>query len=155
MLKVHLIAIATVKGNQGDENRNAIVVDHAFDRPQNATISFSANKEELKARIDRLCNRLQSILESSRKKESWRKKYMPSAQKLCISEANVPRDSLAYIDSGGNLHGPLDLKHSSKLDGMKKSNDSFIKRSWVEGQRSQSSTRSEVTVYPIRSEEAD
>lgn len=52
-------------------------------------------------------------------------------------------EALYYIDSGGNLHGPLDLKHSSKLDGMKKSNDSFVKRSWVEGQRSQSSTRSE------------
>lgn len=47
------------------------------------------------------------------------------------------------IDSGGNLHGPLDLKHSSRLDGMKKSSDSFFKRSWMEAQRSQSSARSE------------
>nr|CDS22221.1 expressed conserved protein [Echinococcus granulosus] len=52
-------------------------------------------------------------------------------------------EALYYLDSGGNLHGPLDLKHSSKLDGMRKSGGSFIKRSWVEGQRSQSSTRSE------------
>ncbi|VDL39343.1 unnamed protein product [Hymenolepis diminuta] len=56
-------------------------------------------------------------------------------------------EALYYIDSGGNVHGPLDLKHSSKLDGMKKSSDSFIKRSWMEGQRSQSSTRSEANYH--------
>lgn len=50
---------------------------------------------------------------------------------------------LVDLDSGGNLHGPLDLKHSSKVDGVRKTSGSYIKKSWVEGQRSQSSTRSE------------
>ncbi|KAL5104076.1 hypothetical protein TcWFU_003617 [Taenia crassiceps] len=58
-------------------------------------------------------------------------------------------EALYYLDSGGNLHGPLDLKHSSKLDGVRKSSGSFIKKSWVEGQRSQSSTRSEANYQTL------
>ncbi|VUZ40064.1 unnamed protein product [Hymenolepis diminuta] len=128
-------------------------VDHPLNRSQNGTVSCSSNRKDLETRIDRLCSSLQSILESSRQKERWTKKvkgtsvhtdsrrYFPSTQEWGISEADL------YIDSGGNVHGPLDLKHSSKLDGMKKSSDSFIKRSWMEGQRSQSSTRSEANYH--------
>ncbi|KAM7533950.1 hypothetical protein Aperf_G00000107298 [Anoplocephala perfoliata] len=132
-------------------------VDHPLNnRPVgNAPISYSSDKASLEARIDHLCSSLKSVLERSRMKEKWAKKEkitssstvhrksFPPPQEWGISEAEM------YLDSGGNLHGPLDLKHSSKVDGMKKSSDSFIKRSWVEGQRSQSSARSEANYQTL------
>ncbi|BHF83949.1 hypothetical protein SprV_0902709800 [Sparganum proliferum] len=56
-------------------------------------------------------------------------------------------ENLYYIDSGGNLHGPLDQKHSAKLDNVKKSWESFGRRQqsnyggWTENQRSRSGAR--------------
>uniref|UniRef100_A0A0X3PJH2 Tensin n=1 Tax=Schistocephalus solidus TaxID=70667 RepID=A0A0X3PJH2_SCHSO len=56
-------------------------------------------------------------------------------------------ENLYYIDSGGNLHGPLDQKHSAKLDNVKKSWESFGRRQqsnysgWTESQRSRSGVR--------------
>ncbi|EUB55130.1 hypothetical protein EGR_10013 [Echinococcus granulosus] len=124
------------------------VIDHVRNAaPHDA--SSSTEKTDLETRIWRLCASLQSVLERSRTKKRWsrRDKIFPTYTTCCQCffqpyEQDVSRADM-YLDSGGNLHGPLDLKHSSKLDGMRKSGGSFIKRSWVEGQRSQSSTRSE------------
>ncbi|VDN09575.1 unnamed protein product [Dibothriocephalus latus] len=59
---------------------------------------------------------------------------------------------IQHIDSGGNLHGPLDQKHSAKLDNVKKSWESYGRRqeqqqqqqlqsNWTETQRSRSGVR--------------
>uniref|UniRef100_A0A5K3F7B1 DIOX_N domain-containing protein n=1 Tax=Mesocestoides corti TaxID=53468 RepID=A0A5K3F7B1_MESCO len=81
----------------------------------------SVASRDVEARIQRLCSSLQSVLEKSRAKDrqkvrhrpvnaanlSTPRRYFPPPEEWGISEADL------YLDSGGNLHGPLDVKHSS------------------------------------------
>ncbi|VDM34035.1 unnamed protein product [Hydatigera taeniaeformis] len=158
MFEVRQGAEASVREHPWSHSIGPVCRFQAIDHVRNAApheVSTSPEKADLETRIERLCASLQSILDRSRTKERWSRRdktqstyttfrqYFPQPYGRDISKADM------YIDSGGNLHGPLDLKHSSKLDGVRKSSGSFIKRSWVEGQRSQSSTRSEANYQTL------
>ncbi|KAL5969254.1 hypothetical protein TSMEX_003014 [Taenia solium] len=158
MFEVRQGAEASVKERPWPHSSGLMCRFQAIDHGRDASphgVSASTEKTDLETRIERLCASLQSVLERSRTKERWSRKdkalsthttfrqYFPQPHERDISRADM------YLDSGGNLHGPLDLKHTSKLDGVRKSSGSFIKRSWVEGQRAQSSTRSEANYQTL------